>query len=208
MDEPRHIANTNANANAYYTTDSSHLFVCANAPVVREMAQSAKDMSNCKCDYCNKNHAYKRILRELASFAWGVNRSKIYNSQCDNRKTNLVLDDYCFEFNDMYPFYPPKVFSITTERQVIGKLRPIPTKRIHRILKSLGVKCFCCHSITNIENWSPIYGIAKIMEELKDHKNTKQSVKYIIAAEELCDRFNLRIYPNMIFDYIVAHKRG
>ena len=94
-----------------------------------------------------------------------------------------------FELDSTYPFYPPKVW-----------IQDIPYKqyrmnhsstKIQKYYAELGYECLCCCTIIKQENWSPIYQMCKVLEEIDQLNLIKQYIKYKIATEEITNQYGM-----------------
>ena len=61
------------------------------------------------------------------------------------------------------------------------------TNRIYRALNKLKYDCPCCNTIVN--NWSPIYTMIKVLDEIDNINCVKRNVKYYIALDELAKKY-------------------
>jgi len=106
-----------------------------------------------------------------------------------NKSTITFPNNIRFELDNNYPFCPPRVW-----------IKDIPYKeyrinhssqRIQTYYADLGYECLCCCTMIKTENWSPIYQMSKVLEEIDQLNAIKQYVKYKIATEEITKHHEL-----------------
>ena len=153
--------------------------------------------------------AYKRALSEhkivydrFNNCNLNINIKKNNNSLNRCFTLSFVFDNSNFklEFDDKYPFYPPKFY-----------INNIPYNKILYLNNSIIIdiiqttfnkQCLCCDSILCYVKWSPAIKIDKIMDE---YIKFKKIIIYCINKKELLE---LNTENNNILPYEIIEKIG
>ena len=128
----------------------------------------------------------KRIHKEIDDNAIQPHEFKptIVQYDYNNQSIRVSVNRKEFVITPTYPFKQPSVY--INQRPYMYYLKP-PTKRIYRALNKLKYDCPCCNTIVN--NWSPVYTMSKILDEIDNTSCIKRNVKYYIALEELAKKY-------------------
>lgn len=115
-----------------------------------------------------------------------------------NSTIRVTIDNKKFHISNNYPFARPIVF--INGMTYLQYMKP-PTKRIYRIMSKLKYECPCCNTI--LSNWSSVYTITKILDEIDNFNHIKRAVKHYIAVEELGKKYRIiSQLPNEILAYL------
>jgi predicted nucleotide-binding protein (sugar kinase/HSP70/actin superfamily) len=110
----------------------------------------------------------------------------------------ITLDNKKFVFDKCYPFKSPMVY--IGGDTYFAYLRAPP--RIQSILQKNGLHCLCCNSI--LCDWTPMYRINTILDELHSFNKIKSDIKYHLIIEEIAKKNNViqnvksNIYPYLM----------
>ena len=140
----------------------------------------------------------RRITQELDENISQKNKSVTVEYDYKNTSATVTIDNKRFQLDQSYPFSKPEVFvnNLPYKRY----LAP-PTKRIYRMLNALKYKCLCCNSL--LKDWSPVYRLVKILDEIENFNCVKRDIKYRIAIEELGKKYQIiSQIPNYILEYL------
>ena len=140
----------------------------------------------------------RRITQELDENISKKNKSVTVEYDYKNTSATVTIDNKRFHLNQSYPFSKPEVFvnNLPYKRY----LTP-PTKRIYRMLNDLKYKCLCCNSL--LKDWSPVYRLVKILDEIENFNCIKRMIKYRLAIEELGNKYQIiSQIPNCILEYL------
>lgn len=136
----------------------------------------------------------KRIKRE-----WNqLNKTNIVNAKIacyslsewileifEKEDNNIIKFSFIIPAN--YPFVPPKIEINNTK--YISRLC-LFSPRFIKVLKKISNKhCLCCCSILCRGNWSPSYTITKIMDEVKNNRETIKNVIIKILVDKIKDTY-------------------
>ena len=143
-----------------------------------------------------KNESKEWKFRTNESYQIIVNDNNVEIEVCVF-KIGYIYNTF-FKFNILfdYPFKPPQIY--LNGKNVKKYL--VSTKLFQNEFKNqLGTDCFCCKSITCINNWSPTYNIVNIIDEI---------VKYFKLKLKIIQCFILKkniIFPDEINNLIISY---
>lgn len=60
-----------------------------------------------------------------------------------------------------------------------------------KFLKQNKIDCLCCSTILCNSNWSPIYTIVKVLDEMARSKKIRRLIKYEICLDEISEKNQL-----------------
>jgi hypothetical protein len=106
-----------------------------------------------------------------------------------DKTENNIPQKYEFVLTENYPFVPPKIWyqgRLYTEFLKTG-FRSKPGLDLFR--RVVGKDCFCCHSLTCADNWSPSITISVIMEEIRRVKSARQNIINKLLADKIKARY-------------------
>lgn len=122
----------------------------------------------------------KRVTTELDTSLYSLNKKITVEYNYEELTIVVKIDNKEFHLGRNYPFNQPCV--VINNRPYSYFLKP-PTKRIYKVLQKLNYTCMCCNTI--LKNWSPMYTMIKLLDEIENFNCIKRAVKYYIAIEEL-----------------------
>jgi len=145
----------------------------------------------------------KRIKKELQDFK--QNCSSISVNYSDYKYNNhykvyekpllniTVMDKfyknknvYSFMIDEYYPFKPPKIEINFINYSEFLRTSPLFSKILHKIHN---INCFCCSSITCLDNWSPSHTINHIILEIRKYKKYKKHLIYKILVDKIKNKY-------------------
>jgi hypothetical protein len=141
-----------------------------------------------KLQSLNNKCISKRLEREFNSMYKLYDEIIIEESLASVDFVNVIVYElvdnkivcYKFVINHSYPFICPAVF---LNNQPYRNFLVSKTNYEHSNLKKLtGIGCFCCHSLTCTDNWSPRYTLNNIIDEIKHYKKIKKSLFFRIIT--------------------------
>jgi hypothetical protein len=101
-------------------------------------------------------------------------------------KMEIIINNIKFNFKlpTQYPFMAPELY--------IGNNRYINMLRLKLPeLKSKGIKCLCCKSLTCTNNWKPSKRIIDIIDEFFYNKKLIKNIIDKRFLKSICDKFKI-----------------
>ena len=146
----------------------------------------------------NINSVGRRITNEIDEHLCKLNKPIKVEHDFQKPSLSITIDNKRFLLDENYPFSKPVVF--INDQPYKRYLTP-PTKRIYKLLNELNYKCICCNSI--LKDWTPMYRIVKLLDEIENFNCVKRIIKYRIAVEELGKKYQIiSQIPNYILEYL------
>ena len=140
----------------------------------------------------------RRITQELDDNLSKLNKSINIDYNYSNSTVTVTIENKKFVLDKNYPFSKPTIF--VNNQSYMYYLKP-PTQRIYKLLNDQKYKCLCCNSI--LKDWSPMYRIVKLLDEIDNFNCIKRNIKYRIAIEELGNKYKIvSQIPNCILEYL------
>jgi ubiquitin-protein ligase len=138
--------------------------------------------------------AVKRLAVEL--FEDLIPEYKSINVMYEKTQTVIHINNIVITINSNYPFRPP---TVTINNLPYYKfVVPPRSKRISEIIHTETRSCLCCCSIIkNPSLWCVAHRVKDILAEIKKVTLLKIRVKYILAVEDLCKHFEIRLKQNI-----------
>jgi len=134
----------------------------------------------------------RRINREVEEL------SKIYsNVELDPNKNIIVIGNKRFVMADTYPFSKPAVY---VNDVIYSQFLRAPP-RINQLLIKEKFNCLCCKTI--LCDWSPMYKISTILNEITSFNKIKESVKAYLLINEISKKYEIiNILKMEIYEYL------
>lgn len=164
--------------------------------------------------------ANKRIMKEIEYIEENMPTYQVQILDFMNDlDSNICNDKYIFleiitpNFNILvlkipsdYPFKPPLKVTLNGE-DYRYKIKNMPNRinylyyhpndvyfeEKNKIKHFKSPKCLCCTSLLCGENWSPVCKISSILEEINQHNQLKNQIKYKLVLKPIFDKFGLPI---------------
>ena len=122
-----------------------------------------------------------------------------YNNICIryNKETMsqdfTILDKFKISINEDFPFTPPE--KIVINDILWHEFIYIPSRFKELLHSKHKDKCFCCNTITKPLNWSPMYNLRDVFNELILYKKIKKQVFCTYIIDTIKKNYNV---PNEI----------
>jgi len=154
-------------------------------------------MNNKKTKTIGK-HVLKRLHTELAEL---FSKYKTIDIHYTEEIIRIKIGNKEIHVNYQYPFHAPKVFIRSYPYyQFLNTSCP---KIMQTMQKYSGLHCLCCNTIICHSNWTPMYHIEKILNEIEYMNYIKTIVKYDHAMQYLCNKTAIpQVIGNTIFEYL------
>lgn len=150
-------------------------------------------MLNCNITYWKESSKNTMIIKSRIS-----NEISNLIFQCSSVKIEKNDNEYLITVDNNnntyeilltvdYPFKPPK--HIYVNKVNYNKILVISEEKIKKYLfKYYGIKCLCCYSIINNNNWTPIRFLCNIINDIDQVLNIKKNLYIKI----LCDKIKYK----------------
>jgi len=111
-----------------------------------------------------------------------------------SKQEGKYINKYCFMVPRGYPFLPPK-FKIN--EQIDYKFYNLHSNRFQKVLQYIkGIECFCCHSYTCINNWTPGLRLEHILNQINEYKKLKYYICLKLLADKIKEKY-LHLYIDL-----------
>jgi hypothetical protein len=138
-------------------------------------------------------HVYKRFNNEIEQLYKYYKTNKTPNFEINVKYKEKVIELYLhdnikFVLGQLYPFHAPEVF---INEMPYSSYFKSPSPRMTLYLKQHNIKCLCCSTILCDNNWSPIFTIIKVLDEMENTKKLIKIIKYEILLDEIIEKNKL-----------------
>jgi ubiquitin-protein ligase len=103
--------------------------------------------------------------------------------------TNNNRQKYDFIIGEDYPFKSPEIFFQNRYYFDFLRIYVFTKKEFARFKKVTGKECFCCHSITCMNNWGPATTLTNIIEEIRHIRKMKRDIINNLLAEKIKQKY-------------------
>jgi len=134
---------------------------------------------------------------------------KIDNYNINNRYITIITPNrnkLVFTLSEYYPFKPPKELKINNI-DYLYLLRNMPHRINYLYYNPNDIyfqeksksqyyskpSCLCCSTLLCPDNWSPLYTIYHIINDINNHNNIKRYIMYKLILKEIFDYYNLKL---------------
>jgi len=112
-----------------------------------------------------------------------INNTKSYNIIIYNYNNDKTYD---FLMND-YPFYPPKLKINGKDENYYLQIKNKEFR--YALFKYKNIDCFCCHSLTCINNWIPTKKMIDIIKQFEEFEEITKELNRKLITEKIVNKY-------------------
>ena len=136
----------------------------------------------------------KRLFREFKKIS---DSDSLYINSIDINEKNYVIvnvvdykylsyNNYTFDLRG-FPFSPPK---ITINGIKHTDFLHLNSPYFTTVLKKIsGLRCLCCNSCLHCNNWSVIFPLYKVIEEIRTFRQYRRDIINILMADKIKNKY-------------------